>query len=33
VAACAERLEADVLTFDRRDFDVVAGEGSSRIVP
>jgi hypothetical protein len=33
VMACAERLDADVLTFDRRDFDVVAGEGSFRIVP
>lgn len=33
VVACAERLDADVLTFDRRDFDVVAGEGTFRIVP
>lgn len=32
VMACAERLDADVLTFDRRDFDVVAGEGMFRIV-
>ena len=33
VVACAERLDADVLTFDHRDFDVVAGEGTFRIVP
>jgi hypothetical protein len=31
--ACAERLGAEVLTFDRRDFDVVAGEGTFRVVP
>jgi uncharacterized protein len=33
VVACAERLGAEVLTFDRRDFDVVAGEGTFRVVP
>ena len=33
VVACAERLDADVLTFDHRDFDVVADEGTFRIVP
>jgi predicted nucleic acid-binding protein len=33
VAACAERREAKVFTLDRRDFDVVAGEGRFEIVP
>jgi len=33
VVACAERVGGNVLTFDRRDFDVVAGEGTFRIVP
>lgn len=33
VVACAERNGGTVLTIDRRDFDVVAGEGAIRIVP
>lgn len=32
VVTCAERTKADVLTFDRRDFDIVAGEGTFRVV-
>ncbi|MEX2375079.1 MAG: PIN domain-containing protein [Dehalococcoidia bacterium] len=33
VIACAERNGGRVLTFDRRDFDVVAREGSITILP
>ena len=33
VVACAERRGAGVLTLDRRGFDVVAGEGTIRLVP
>jgi hypothetical protein len=33
VVACAERNGGRVLTLDRRDFDVVAGEGTIAIVP
>ena len=33
VIACAERNGGSVLTFDRRDFDVVAAEGRITIVP
>lgn len=33
VVACAERRQSKVLTLDRRDFDVVAGEGHLEIVP
>ncbi len=33
VIACAERLSAAVFTFDRRHFDVVAGEGTFSVVP
>ncbi len=33
VIACAERNGGTVLTFDRRDFDVVAGEGLITIIP
>jgi len=33
VMACAERNGGKVLTFDRRDFDVVAREGGIKIVP
>lgn len=33
VVACAERHRAPVLTFDRRDFSVVAGEGTVRLLP
>ena len=33
VIACAERNGGKVLTFDRRDFDVVAGEGRITILP
>jgi predicted nucleic acid-binding protein len=33
VIACAERNGGRVLTFDRRDFDVVAAEGTISIVP
>ena len=33
VIACAERLRSPVFTFDRRHFDVVAGEGAFSIVP
>jgi predicted nucleic acid-binding protein len=32
VIACAERTRAGVLTFDRRDFDIVAGEGTFHIL-
>ena len=31
VIACAERTRAEVLTFDRRDFEVVGREGTFRI--
>jgi predicted nucleic acid-binding protein len=31
VIACAERAKAEVLTFDRRDFEVVRREGTFRI--
>jgi predicted nucleic acid-binding protein len=33
VVACAERRGSRVLTLDRRDFDVIAGEGRIEIVP
>jgi predicted nucleic acid-binding protein len=33
VVACAERRRAAVLTLDRRHFDVVAAEGTIRVVP
>ena len=33
VIACAERLRAGILTFDRRDFDVVARETGMSIIP
>lgn len=33
VIACAERNRGKVLTFDRRDFDVIAREGRITIVP
>ena len=33
VIACAERTEGAILTFDRRDFGVVAREGRVRLVP
>ena len=33
VVACAERTMAPILTFDRRDFQVVAREGTISIVP
>ncbi|MFY9586021.1 MAG: PIN domain-containing protein [Actinomycetota bacterium] len=33
VIACAERNAGKVLTFDRRDFSVVAGEGRITILP
>lgn len=33
VVACAERHGGRILTFDRRDFDVVAGEGRIVVVP
>jgi predicted nucleic acid-binding protein len=33
VVACAERRRGAILTLDRRDFDVVAGEGTIRLVP
>lgn len=33
VVACAERCDAGILTFDRRDFAVVAREGRVRLVP
>lgn len=33
VVACAERSGGAVLTLDRRDFDVVAGEGTIRVLP
>lgn len=33
VIACAERSGGKVLTFDRRDFDVVAREGKISILP
>src|SRR5438093_829856 len=33
VIACAERNGGKVITFDRRDFDVVAREGRISIVP
>ena len=32
VIACAERTKAEVLTFDRRDFEIVAREGTFRIM-
>jgi len=31
VIACAERTRAEVLTFDRRDFEIVGREGTFRI--
>lgn len=33
VIACAERNGGKVLTLDRRDFDVVAGEGKLTVLP
>ena len=33
VIACAERRDSTILTLDRRDFDVVAGELPLRIAP
>lgn len=33
VVACAERNGGRVMTFDRRDFDVVAGEGRITVEP
>lgn len=33
VISCAERLRAAILTFDRRDFDVVARETGMSIIP
>ncbi|MGH2652611.1 MAG: PIN domain-containing protein, partial [Actinomycetota bacterium] len=33
VVACAERNGGKVLTLDRRDFDVVAGEGRLTVLP
>lgn len=33
VVACAERRSGTVLTLDRRDFDVVAREGTIRVLP
>ena len=33
VIACAERNGGKVLTFDRRDFDVVAREGRITVIP
>lgn len=33
VISCAERSGGDVLTLDRRDFDVVAGEGKITPLP
>ena len=33
VIACAERNGGRVLTFDRRDFDVVAREGRITVIP
>lgn len=33
VIACAERHRGRVLTFDRRDFDVVAREGKITVLP
>jgi predicted nucleic acid-binding protein len=33
VIACAERTNGRILTFDRRDFGVVAREGRVRLVP
>ncbi len=33
VIACAERNGGKVLTFDRRDFDIVAREGTISILP
>jgi predicted nucleic acid-binding protein len=33
VIACAERNGRRVLTLDRRDFDVVAGEGTIEVLP
>jgi len=33
VVACAERMGGRVLTLDRRDFDVVAGEGRISVLP
>lgn len=33
VAACAERYGGRVLTLDRRDFDVVAGEVRLEVLP
>jgi predicted nucleic acid-binding protein len=33
VIACAERNGGRVLTLDRRDFDVVAGEGVITVLP
>lgn len=33
VAACAERRGGRVLTLDRRDFDVVSGEGRITVLP
>jgi predicted nucleic acid-binding protein len=33
VVACAERTTGPILTFDRRDFGVVAREGRVELVP
>lgn len=33
VVACAERHSGRVLTLDRRDFDVMAGEGAITVLP
>lgn len=33
VVACAERSASLVLTFDMRDFEIVAGEGTIQVVP
>ena len=33
VVACAERTQAPILTFDRRDFSVVAREGRVALIP
>ena len=32
VIACAERTKAAVLTFDRRDFEIVSGEGTFQVL-
>jgi predicted nucleic acid-binding protein len=33
VVACAERTNGPILTFDRRDFGIVAREGRVRLIP